>query len=61
MTEVLESPELVDDSDPLMDLGHRSWDVPTPCRIHICGKPHMKLWAKDPAMCWKTWIWMITD
>ncbi len=43
MTEVLEPTELMDDSEPLMALGHRFWVVPTACRNRICVKPHMKV------------------
>ncbi len=58
IADILWSPELLDDPEPLTAQCHISWDVPTACRNPICVESFMKLRVKDPAKVLKGWIWI---
>ncbi len=58
VTEVLESPDLEDGSDPLTDEGHRSWNVLTACRNVTSMVSCMKLQVEVLAKVLEVWIWI---
>ncbi len=59
MTEVLESPDVLDDSEPLTAEKHISWDLPTACRNVIVVESCMKLQVEVPANVLEVWIWSL--
>ncbi len=58
MTEGLEPPDLEEKSEPIIDEGNRSLDVPTSCRNHISGISCVKLQVKVLAKVLEVGIWI---